>query len=77
MAETTKSPWKEMMTVTIPKRHKKDKRRHVQVNGKFFNCKVGVPIEVPKPVALVIEQSIAQHEAYEALIEKIEAGQGN
>lgn len=66
-AETEKE-----VTITIPKRYKGDKWRYVTLNGVPYRCKVGTPIQVPESVAAIIEQSIAQREYYENLVEKLE-----
>ena len=59
--------------IFVPRRYKGDNQRAVHINGKRYLVKVGVPVKVPKCVAEVLNRSINQREAYNAMIEKLEA----
>ena len=79
-ANTTESTTEGAATVAsdeieifVPRRYKGDNQRAVHINGKRYLVKVGVPVKVPKCVAEVLNRSINQREAYNAMIEKLEA----
>jgi hypothetical protein len=57
-------PWKEMVTVTAPlSANRKDDTEWVCVNGRTFSFPKGQPIEVPRPVAEVLNNRIAAETA--------------
>lgn len=82
MAESTKAttkatvtnPWDKKVEVMLPKATNGDSNYLIaSVNGRVFKIKRGVKVEVPAPIAEVIEHSFnAQNEADEFIDAKTE-----
>ena len=67
-------PWKEMVAIKLPKATNGEPNYVIaSVNGKAFKIQRGVKVEVPAPIAEVIEHSfLAQDEAEEFIENKAE-----
>ena len=55
-------------TIVIPKRSKGENERFIACNGRRLLIKCGVPVEVPREIAEVWYNSVAQREAAEERI---------
>lgn len=53
----TQDEWEQKVKVFIPKRDRDDVDRFVAVNGRSFKIQTGKQVEVPLPIAAVIEAS--------------------
>lgn len=64
-------PWKDMKEIFIPKAPKgEDNFIIASVNGRIFKVMRGVKVEVPAPIAEVIEHSMEASAAADEFIEK-------
>ena len=55
--------WKEMVPVFIPREKEKGSHQFVAINGRSFLVKRGEQVMVPKPVAKVLQESMAADNA--------------
>ena len=68
--ETVKDAWSEMVTINIPRATDGEPNYKIaSVNGRVFKIQRGVNVEVPAPIAEVLQHSF---EAQNAAIEFIE-----
>lgn len=64
------SPWDEKVKIRLPKAPSgEDNHIIASVNGKVFKIKRGIEVEVPKPIAEVVENSFKAQEDAEAFID--------
>lgn len=60
-AKASKDPWKQMVTIRLPKATNGEANYlFAAVNGRRFKIQRGVKVEVPAPIAEVIEHSYEQ-----------------
>lgn len=65
-----KDPWKEKREIRLPKAPKgEDNFLIASVNGRVFKIKRGEAVEVPLPIAQVIENSFKDADAADEFIE--------
>jgi len=66
-----KDPWQEKVTIKLDKALPgEDNYVIASVNGRVFKIKKGVMVDVPKPIAEVIEHSREAEEAADMYIER-------
>lgn len=66
----TPDPWKQMVTVRVDKAHDGSPNYETaSVNGRVFKIKRGVNVEVPAPIAEVLQHSLEAREEADTYIE--------
>ena len=66
----TKDPWDQMVTIKLPKLNDgSENYRIASVNGRVYKIQRGVSVEVPMPIAKVLQNSEEAQEEAEAFIE--------
>lgn len=64
-------PWKEIVTIKLPKAPKGEENFVMaSVNGRTFKIKRGVAVDVPAPIAEVIQNSEEMRDEADAYIEQ-------
>lgn len=76
MAETktvtkANNPWDEMVKIRLPKPRRRNEDNFViaSVNGRVFKIKKGEEVEVPAPIAEVLQHSMDEEDAADAFIQ--------
>ena len=65
-----KSKWEEKITIRLPKANPgEDNFLIASVNGRIFKIQKGIEVEVPRPIAKVIKNSLDAEAEAEAFIE--------
>ena len=69
--DTAKNPWDEKRTIFLPKAPKREPNYLIaSVNGRVFKIRRGEIVEVPLPIAQVVENSFKDADAADEYIEK-------
>lgn len=67
---TDTDPWKKMVTIKLPKAPRGgDNYVIASVNGNAFKIERGVPVDVPAPIAEVIQHSEEMHDEADSFVE--------
>lgn len=70
---TDTDPWKEMLTIKLPKAPRGGENFVVaSVNGKVYKIERGVEVDVPAPIAEVIQHSEEMHDEADVYIESLQ-----
>jgi len=71
-AKASKDPWKQMVTIRLPKATNGEANYlFAAVNGRRFKIQRGVKVEVPMPIAEVIEHSYEQQNMADEFIDRL------
>ena len=71
-AKASKDPWKQMVSIRIPKATNGEANYlFAAVNGRRFKIQRGVKVDVPLPIAEVIEHSYEQQNMADEFIDRL------
>lgn len=67
----SKNPWKDMVKIKLPKAPRGESNYIIaSVNGKVYKIQKGVTVDVPRPIAKVIENSMNDADRADEFIEQ-------
>lgn len=70
VTKAVKDPWEQMVTIKLPKLNDGSANYQIaSVNGRVFKIQRGVSVEVPMPIAKVLQNSEDAREEADAFIE--------